>query len=277
MQDVADYVGDSLGLAEQAAKTGADVIIFAGVHFMAETAAILCPGKTVILPDLKAGCPMADMITAEQLSGFKAEHPGLPVVTYVNSSAEVKAESDWCCTSSNALEVVEAAPFDEILFVPDKYLGHYVSTRTSKKIITWNGYCPTHSRFSREDIERERASHPAAEVLVHPESTPEVVAIADYALSTGGMIRRAAASPAREFIIGTEVGIIHRLQAQNPDKTFYAASRRLVCPNMKRTTLEKVLWSLEDMTNVITVDPVIADKARVSIDRMLSLSALEVS
>ncbi len=273
VQDVADYVGDSLGLAQQAAQTDADVIVFAGVHFMAETAAILSPDKTVLLTDVDAGCPMADMITGDQLRQFKSEHPGVPVVTYVNSSADVKAESDWCCTSSNAVNVVEAVPSDEVLFVPDKYLGHYVSTKTEKKVTTWNGYCPTHSWLSPEDIELARSEHPNAEVLVHPECRPEVVAVSDHALSTGQMIDYATKSSTSEFIIGTEIGIIHQLETKNPQKSFFIASRRLVCPNMKRTTLEKVLWSLEDMSTHITVDPEIAGRSRLAIQRMLDVSA----
>jgi len=276
VQDVADYVGDSLGLAQQAAETDADVIVFAGVHFMAETAAILSPDKTVLLTDADAGCPMADMITGDQLRQFKSEHPGVPVVTYVNSSADVKAESDWCCTSSNALNVVEAVTSDEVLFVPDKYLGHYVSTKTDKKVTTWNGYCPTHSWLSPEDVEQARSEHPGAEVLVHPECRPEVVAVADRALSTGQMIEYATKSPTSEFIIGTEMGIIHQLEVKNPGKSFFIASRRLVCPNMKRTTLEKVLWSLEDTSTHITVDPEIANRSRLAIQRMLEVSAQTV-
>lgn len=277
VQDVADYVGDSLGLAQQAAETDADVIVFAGVHFMAETAAILSPDKTVLLPAPDAGCPMADMLTADQLREFKAEHPGVPVVTYVNSSAEVKAESDWCCTSANAKEVVEAVPSDHVLFVPDRYLGHYVSTLTTKKITTWSGYCPTHSYLTREDIDARRAEYPDAEVMVHPECRPEVVEAADYALSTGGMIRRAAESPAKVIIVGTEIGILHQLTKRNPDKVFVKASKRLVCPNMKRTNMEKVLWALEDMDNVVTVDEPIRSLALTSIQRMLEVSRRPVS
>lgn len=276
VQDVADYVGDSLGLAQRAAETDADVIVFAGVHFMAETAAILSPDKTVLLTDVDAGCPMADMITGDQLRQFKAEHPGVPVVTYVNSSADVKAESDWCCTSSNAVNVVEAVPSDEVLFVPDKYLGHYVSTKTEKKVTTWNGYCPTHSWLSPEDIETARNEHPTAEVLVHPECRPEVIEVADYALSTGQMIDYATQSDTEEFIIGTEMGILHQLELRNPGKRFHIASRRLVCPNMKRTSLEKVLWSLEDMSTHIVVDKDTADRSRLAIQRMLDVSAQAV-
>jgi len=271
VQDIADFVGDSLGLSQQAAKTDADVIVFCGVHFMAETAAILSPKKTVLLPDIHAGCPMADMVTADKLRELKAKHPGVPVVTYVNSSAEVKAESDYCCTSANAVKVVESIDADEIIFTPDQHLGHYASTKTTKKIILWNGYCPTHRRITADSIMGQKEAHPKAKVVVHPECTTEVIALADAVASTEGILRYANETDAEEFIIGTELGILHRLHRENPDKKFFAAAERAICPNMKRTTLEKVLWSLQDMENVITVPEDVAVEAKLAIDRMLEI------
>jgi quinolinate synthase len=272
VQDIADYVGDSLGLSQQAAKTSAEVIVFCGVHFMAETAAILCPEKTVLLPDIEAGCPMADMITAEDMRELKKEHPQAVSVCYVNSTADVKAECDYACTSSNAVKVVEFLKNKpQIIFVPDKYLGDYVSKRTGKELILWRGFCPTHVKIIPEDVLKQRAAHPNAKVIVHPECLPEVIALADAALSTGGMIEYARTSEAREIIVGTEIGIIHRMKKENPDKEFYPASKLAVCPNMKRINLEKVLWSLEDMLHRITVPPETATRARLSIDRMLEI------
>jgi quinolinate synthase len=272
VQDIADYVGDSLGLSQQAAETGAEVIVFCGVHFMAETAAILCPGKTVLLPDVEAGCPMADMITAEDMRELKNEHPKAVSVCYVNSTAEVKAECDYACTSSNAVKVVNhLKDSPEIIFVPDKYLGDYVSKRTGKELILWRGFCPTHVKIIPEDILKQKEAHPRAKVIVHPECLPEVVALADAALSTGGMIEYARTSEAKEIIVGTEVGILHRMRKENPQKQFYPASKLAVCPNMKRINLEKVFWSLEDMLHRITVPPEIATRARLSIDRMLEI------
>jgi len=273
VQDVADFTGDSLGLSQQAAKTAADVIVFCGVTFMAETAAILSPDKTVLLPELSAGCPMADMITAEQLRAKKQEHPGSTVVCYVNSTAAVKAESDICCTSSNAVSIVEQLADDPpILFVPDQYLGRYAASKTGKNLIFWQGYCPTHMKVTVADITALKQEHPQAEVLVHPECRPEVIAEADYALSTGGILKRARESSAKEFIIGTEIGILHPLQKENPDKTFYPASKKAVCPNMKAISLEKVLWALEGMEHIITVPPGIREKAVRAVNRMLEMS-----
>lgn len=274
VQDIADFVGDSLDLSRRAAKTDADVIVFCGVDFMAETAAILSPDKTVLMPDPAATCPMANMITAEQLVAEKAKYPGVPVLTYINSTAAVKAESDWCCTSANAVTLVEAALPDaeRILFVPDKYLGSFIASRTGKDLILWNGWCPTHVKIRAEDIAERRRAHPQAKVIVHPECVPEVIALADQALSTGGMIRFAGETDAREIIIGTEVGIIHRLKKENPRKVFYASSERAVCPNMKLTTLEKVLWALEEMKHEVKVPAATAKGARRAIDRMLSIA-----
>ena len=271
VQDIADFVGDSLGLSQNAAKTDAGVIVFCGVHFMAETAAILCPDKTVLLPDINAGCPMADMITAERLKKKKEEFPNATVVCYVNSTAEVKAESDICCTSANALDVVESLDAQEILFVPDQYLGHYVSTQTDKKMILWPGYCPIHVIIRPEHIEQIRQEHPQARVVVHPECRPEVIALADEVLSTGGMCRYARRSEVKEMIVGTEVGIIHRLKKENPGKNFFPVSDKAICPNMKLITLEKVLWSLEDMTPEVKVPEEIRLKAKEAVDRMLEI------
>jgi quinolinate synthase len=271
VQDIADYVGDSLGLSIQASKTDADVIIFCGVYFMAETAKILSPHKTVLIPDRNAGCPMADMITAEDLRRLKAEHPGAKVLCYVNTTADVKAECDACCTSGNAEKVVREAfnKDDEIIFAPDQYLAHYVSTKTGRKFINWQGFCPTHLKILPEDIERERSLHSGVEVIVHPECRAGVTDMADRVLSTEGMIRYIAETPAREFIIGTETGILHRLKKESPGKMFYPLSERAVCPNMKRTTLEKVLWSLEDMKDEVIVPREIIEKALKSLDIML--------
>jgi len=210
VQDIGDFIGDSLELSQNAAKTAADVIVFCGVHFMAETASILCPDKVVLLPDANAGCPMANMITAERLRVKKKEHPQAVVVCYINSSAEVKAESDICCTSANAVEIVESLGAREILFIPDQYLGHYVSARTGKKMILWPGFCPTHVRITPERIQELRQEYPQAKVVVHPECRPEVIALADEAASTSGMCRYARRDDVREMVVGTEVGIIHR-------------------------------------------------------------------
>lgn len=271
VQDIADFVGDSLQLSQNAAATSAEVIVFCGVHFMAETAAILCPDMTVLLPDTHAGCPMANMINAEKLRKRKQELPGATVVCYVNTTAEVKAESDICCTSSNALKIVESLDSDEILFIPDQYLGHYVSTQTDKKMVFWPGYCPTHIRILPQHIIRLKQEYPHAKVLVHPECRPEVIALADEVLSTGGMCRYAGRDDASEMIIGTELGIIHRLKKENPDKIFIPVSEQAICPNMKLITLEKVLWSLEEMTPQVTVPEPIRIKAKAAVDRMLEI------
>jgi len=272
IQDIADFVGDSLGLSVQAAGTQADVIVFCGVYFMAETAAILSPHKTVLLPDKHAGCPMADMITAEQLTQFKGEHPDALVVCYVNSTAEVKALSDYCCTSSNAVKLVSHLPADrEIIFVPDQHLGAFVQERSGRKMILWPGFCPTHVRMSAEQITEARSAHPGAVVLAHPECGPAVRAVADQLLSTSQMIAFAGKSPATQFIIATEEGLLHSLRKKYPHKAFYPVSDKAICPNMKKITLEKLLWSLEDMQTVIAVPPVIAQKARRALDRMLEV------
>jgi quinolinate synthase len=272
VQDIADFSGDSLGLSQEAAKTMAEIIIFCGVHFMAETAAILCPDKTVLMPDLNAGCPMANMITLRQLMELKKKHPQAIVVTYVNSKAEIKAESDYCCTSSNAIKVVQSIPSDkEIIFIPDKYLGSYVASQTKRNLILWQGYCPTHSRILPEDILKKKALYPKAEVLVHPECIPEVIAMADKVLSTTGICKYAKESKSEEFIIGTEIGILHKLKKENPGKRFYPASELADCPNMKLNNLEKILWSLQDLVYKVEVPEEIARKAKRSIDRMLEI------
>ncbi|MEN6581084.1 MAG: quinolinate synthase NadA [Armatimonadota bacterium] len=271
VQDIADFAGDSLELSRKAAETDAEVILFCGVHFMAETAKILSPEKTVLIPDLHAGCPMADMINAEQLREFKEQHPGLPVVAYVNTSAEVKAESTICCTSANAVRVVEAMDADAVLFVPDKSLGAYVASKTSKKVITWSGFCPTHHRILAQDVIRTKREHPEALVVAHPECAADVLALADAIESTSGMIRYVAASPAKEFIMCTERGILHRLKKDNPDKVFYNPGPLNICPNMKKITLEKVLWSLEDMKYEITLPQDVIEKARAAIEGMIAI------
>lgn len=272
VQDIADFVGDSLDLSRQAAKTDADVIVFCGVHFMAETAKILSPGKIVLMPDLNAGCAMANMITVRQLMEMKKRHPQAVVVCYVNTTAEIKAESDYCCTSANALKVVQSIPKEkEILFIPDKYLGDYTSRQTGRKMILWEGYCPTHRRILAEDILKKKAMYPRAEVLVHPECTPDVIAMADKVLSTTGICRYARESSSEEFIIGTEIGILYRLKKENPQKSFYPASVLAECANMKLNNLEKILWSLEDMIYPIEVPPDIAQRAKRAIDRMIEI------
>jgi len=272
VQDIADYLGDSLGLSIAASKTNAKVIVFCGVHFMAETAAIICPEKTVLMPEINAGCPMADMITVEKLKNLINEHSGIPVVCYVNTSAAVKAESDVCCTSANSVKVVQSLPDKEIIFIPDKYLGMYTQSKAlEKKLIFYEGYCPIHVGILAEHIQKAKAAHPQALVVVHPECRPDVISLADAVVSTAGMVKFVKESKASEFIIGTETGIIYRLQKENPEKKFYPASELAVCPNMKMTTLEKVLWSLEDMKTVVSVPEEIRVKAKRAIDRMLEI------
>lgn len=271
VQDIADFAGDSLELSRKAAATDAKVIVFCGVHFMAETAKILSPDKTVLIPDPKAGCPMSDMINAEQLREFKQLHPGLPVVAYVNTSAEVKAESTICCTSANAVRVVESMDSDEILFVPDKSLGSYVASKTSKKVITYSGFCPTHHRILAQDVVKTKREHPEALVIAHPECSTDVVALADAVESTSGMLRYVAESSVKEFIMCTERGILHRLKKDNPDRVFYNPSPLNICPNMKKITLEKVLWSLEDMKHEVTLPQDMIEKARAAIEGMIAI------
>ncbi|MDI6731564.1 MAG: quinolinate synthase NadA [Candidatus Margulisbacteria bacterium] len=272
VQDIADYVGDSLGLSIQAANTKANVIVFCGVYFMAETAKILSPQKTVLMPDISAGCPMADMINVDKLKEIKSKNPNAKVVCYVNSGADIKAESDICCTSANAVKIVQSLPDQEIIFVPDKYLGNFVSTKVpDKKFILYDGYCPSHMRISPEDITKAKIEQPNAYVMVHPECRPEVIALADEALSTGQMLKKAGDPALNAFIIGTEIGIIHTLKKQYPSKQFYPATGKCLCPNMKLTTLEKVLFSLEDMQYEVSVPAGTIEKARGSIDKMLKV------
>jgi quinolinate synthase len=271
VQDIADFVGDSLELSQNAAKTDADVIVFCGVQFMAETASILCPNKIVLLPDINAGCPMADMITAEGLRERKKELPGATVVCYVNSSAEVKAESDICCTSANAVEVIESLDTEEILFVPDQFLGHYASTRTNKNITLWPGYCPTHIMIQPRNITDLKQAYPQAKAAVHPECRPEVIAVADKVVSTGGICQYAKQEDVTQMIVGTEIGMIHRLRKENPDKKFIPVSEHAVCNKMKLINLGSVLWSLQEMTPVVKVPEDIRIKAKAAVDRMLEI------
>ena len=271
VQDIADFTGDSLELARKAAAVEADVIVFCGVYFMAETAAILNPSKKVLIPDETAGCPMADMITGEQLRALKAQHPGAAAVCYVNSTAEVKAECDICVTSGNAERVMATFPKDrEIIFVPDRHLGSHIAEKLGITYILWPGYCPTHARLTAKQVAAARAAHPGAPVLVHPECPKEVRDAADERLSTGGMCAFARTSPAQEFIVGTETGILHRLRQENPGKKFWPAAE-LVCPNMKKTTLEKVRDCLQDMSPIVTVPEEIAARAKRAIDAMLAV------
>jgi len=272
VQDIAEFVGDSLGLARKASELQPEVILFCGVHFMAETAAILCPNSIVLMPDSNAGCPMANMINVRQLKNLKAKHPKAVVVCYVNSSAAVKAESDYCCTSSNASSVMEAIPEDrEVIFVPDKYLGSWAARQTSRKVILWEGYCPTHVRILPEHILAQKKKHPKALVLAHPECLTEVSEMADVVTSTSGMVRFCRESPAEEFIIATEIGILHQLKTNSPEKELYPATELADCPNMKLNNLEKMLWALEDMSPQVTVPEEIAERAKLAIDRMVSI------
>lgn len=273
IQDIADFVGDSLDLSQKASQTDAKVIVFCGVHFMAETASILCPDKVVLIPDENAGCPMADMITAADLREKKRRTPEASVVCYINSTAEVKAESNICCTSSNALEVVSSLPENRpVIFVPDKYLGSYAAAKSGREVILWPGYCPTHKRILTKDIVKLKEQYPGAKVLVHPECRSEVVALADEALGTGGMLRYIRKSEAETFIIGTEIGIIYRMRKENPSKRFIPASEQAVCPNMKLLSLEKVLWSLEEMNFQVRVPDKLQDAAREAVQKMLRVS-----
>jgi quinolinate synthase len=271
VQEIADITGDSLALSIEAAKTDADVIVFCGVHFMAESASILAPQKTVLLPRLDAGCPMADMVSVEALRELKASLPGVPVVTYVNSSAAVKAESDICCTSANAMKVVQSLDVDEIIFAPDRNLGHYVAGFTNKRFHLWEGYCPTHERLRPEVVRELKQAYPDAPFICHPECNPAVVALADHVCSTTGMYDYCRSSSARRFIIGTEAGILWRLKQESPDKEFILASPALVCPNMKLTSLEDVLESLRTMKPVVKVPEAIRVPAKRALDRMLAI------
>ncbi len=282
VQDIADFVGDSLGLSQQAAKTQAEVIVFCGVHFMAETASILSPTKTVLIPDLGAGCSLAQSITAEELMKWKVEHPGATVVSYVNTTAEVKALSDYCCTSGNAVKVVESIPREqEILFLPDRYLGQYVETVAKRPLHIWGGACHVHAKILDEEMETARLAHPDADILVHPEcgcsttcmlkSLHQTSGQKMFIYSTEGMLKHVEKSDAKEFLIATEVGIIHRLHKQFPDRRFYPLSPNAVCEYMKMITLPKVYETLRDMKFEVKVEASLAAKARLPVERMITI------
>ncbi|MDA8169389.1 MAG: quinolinate synthase [Nitrospiraceae bacterium] len=295
VQDIADFVGDSLELSRTASKIDCDVIVFCGVNFMAESAYILSPAKTVLLPEPGACCPMADMIQVDAprklwpnfpgyteqpkllypigftLRDIKAQYPGVPVVCYVNTTAEVKAASDICCTSANVVKVVESLPGDTVICVPDRNLSMWAQKNTGKKVIAWDGFCHVHDRVTREDALKAKEKYPDALLMAHPECRLEVLEVADHVTSTSGMLRFAKSSPNKEFIVGTETGIMHRLQKENPEKTFHPLRRDMICPNMKKTTLKSVHAALRDMTSVVTVPEEIRVRAKISLDRMLEL------
>jgi len=271
IQDVADLTGDSLALSVTASTTPAKIIVFAGVHFMAETAAILCPDKTVLLPRLDVGCYMADTISGESLRARKAELPGVPVVTYVNSSAAVKAESDICCTSANAVKVVNSLPGSQVLMVPDKNLALYTARHTGKEILTWAGCCNIHDALTAKDVLAAKAAHPQALFLAHPECRPEVLDLADAIRSTSGILEFVRKSPAREFIIGTEKGILHNLTSENPGKSFYSPSEKLLCPDMKRITLKDLVTALKEKRHQITIPEDTRRLALRAVERMLAI------
>jgi len=272
VQDIADFVGDSLELARRSAEVDAETIVFCGVDFMAETAAILNPGRTVLLSEGNACCPMAKMIDGDELRKWKQRYPQASVVCYVNSSAEVKAESDICCTSANGVKVVESMPNNDIIFVPDQNLGHYISTQTKKNIILYPGFCYVHHRIKVEQVKRAKELHPEAQLVVHPECRPEVIDLADAALSTSQMLRYAKESPHNSFIIGTEEGLLHRMRHENPGKSFYLISNDQTCVNMKRTTLEVVARTMEFKENIITIPEEVRLRAKQAVDRMLAVS-----
>lgn len=272
VQDVADYVGDSLELARYAATTNAETIVFCGVHFMAETAKILNPSRRVIVPDLKAGCPMSDMITPEEVDRLRSLHPGAVVVTYVNSPAAVKAKSDICCTSANAVKIVRSIPSDRpVIFIPDQFLGDYVQRATGRNLILFEGFCPTHMRIMASDIDTARKEHPKALVIAHPECQPEVAMKSDVVASTSRMAKAVRESAAQTVVVGTELGMIYRLQKENPEKEFIPACSTCDCANMKVNSLEKILWSLEDLSPEILLPGEIIEKARKALDRMLEV------
>jgi len=273
IQEIADISGDSLALSQAAVRTDAKVIVFCGVHFMAESASILNPDKTVLLPVKEAGCPMADMVNAEKLKAVKATYPDAAVVSYVNSSAAVKAESDICCTSSNAIEIVKSLKNKKVIFVPDKNLGRYVQANVpEKEIILWEGFCPTHIRVQEEEVLEAKKEHPEAEFVAHPECNPGVLKLADHICSTGGMFTFVKASSAKEFIIGTESGMLYKLRKDNPGKKFYLPTEHLICPSMKLTTLGWVAHSLEMLVYEVKVAGEIAERARKALDRMLKVT-----
>lgn len=271
IQEIADITGDSLGLSQEAARTDRQVIVFCGVHFMAESAAILAPQKQVIIPRADAGCPMADMVDAEGIKEMRRRHPGAVVVTYVNSSAAVKAESDICCTSANAVRVVNSLAEPEVILIPDRNLGRYIAERTSKICHIWDGYCPTHERLDVKEVHDAKAAHPDALFLAHPECPPAILSLADHICSTSGMYDYVQGRSEKTFIIGTEAGILYRLRRENPEKNFILAGHRLICPNMKLTSLEDLYQSLLNMSPTISVDASIAARARIALDRMLAV------
>lgn len=271
VQDIADFVGDSLELARQCTEVDAEMIVFCGVRFMAETAAILNPDRTVLLAEGSAGCPLADMISLDELRQWKQRYPGASVVCYVNSSAEIKAESDICCTSANGVKVVNSVANDDILFVPDQNLGHYISTQTKKNMILYPGFCYVHHQLKPEQVRLAKRLHPDAQVLVHPECPPEVIALAEAALSTSQMLRYVKASSHPSFIIGTEEGILHRLRQENPDKSFYLITNSQICTDMKKTTLETLARTMELRQNIVTIPEEVRLKAKQAVDRMLAI------
>ncbi len=271
VQNIADFTGDSLELARMCVGTKAKAIIFCGVRFMAETAAILNPSSVVLLSHPDAGCPLADMIDVDDLKQWKERYPEAAVVAYVNTTAAIKAESDYCCTSANGVEVVNAVPNDEVLFIPDQNLGHYVSTKTSKKMILYPGFCYIHDRITAEQVKSAKQRYPRAKVLVHPECRPEVINLADAALSTSQMLRYAKSSNAKVFLIGTEEGILHTLKKQNPEKEFHIIAPDFICADMKKTTLEMVMETMQKRSNVVTIPEEIRVRAKQAIDRMLAI------
>jgi quinolinate synthase len=272
IQEIADICGDSLGLSIEASKTDKDVIVFCGVHFMAESAYIISPQKKVILPRMDAGCPMADMIDAKKLIALKKQHPDGVVVTYVNSSAEVKAYSDICCTSANAVKVMMSlTDAKKIIMVPDKNLARYTAKFVDKEVVYYDGYCPTHDNLLRQDVIKAKEQYPDALFVAHPECRPDVLELADHICSTSGMIKYAKESPYSEFIIGTEMGLLYRLRKENPEKSFYLASKKLICPNMKLTRLDDVYESLKEMKNLVTVPEEIRVPAKAALDKMLAI------
>jgi len=296
VQEIADFVGDSLELSRIAATRDCDMIVFCGVHFMAESASILSPEKTVLLPEQEAGCPMADMIRVDAprpvrkkfpgfenppayvyppeftLKDIKGQYPGVPVVAYVNTTAEVKAESDICCTSANVVRVIESLPGDSVICVPDKNLSMWAARNTKKRVIAWDGYCNVHERVTVQDVQKARREHPQAVLMAHPECRIEVLERADHVTSTSGMLRFATTSPQHEFVVGTEIGLMHRLRKENPHKTFYPLRKDMVCPNMKKTTLQSILRAFEENTFVVQVPEPIRIPAKRSLDRMLEVA-----
>jgi len=272
VQDIGDFIGDSLELSRKAAATDAEVIIFCGVHFMAETAAILSPEKKVIIPDPAAGCPLAEMIEPKDVIRLRNENPGCIVVGYVNTSAAVKAELDICCTSANASKVVMSLDKNKpVVFVPDKYLAAYTAFKTNRPMVYWNGYCPTHAKILPQDIFKCKSAYPGAKVMVHPECRPEVTKLADAVVSTSGMLKYAKETDAEVFIVGTEIDMIYRLNKENPGKKFVPASKLAVCPNMKKITLEKVLWSLEELKPQVTIPEEIRVRALAAVNKMIQI------